>query len=95
VCWVVYLQSADSVLDGAFEIVSVDSATQLTVSVLRPDSSGSVVAPVAASSITYRVCTYGPQAYEVGFALTEYFGIGPGNPASDLYLCDAGQQGRR
>jgi hypothetical protein len=30
------------------------------------------------------VCTYGPQAYEVGFALTEYFGIGPGNPASDL-----------
>jgi hypothetical protein len=51
---VVYLQSADSVLDGAFEIVSVDSATQLTVSVLRPDSSGSVVAPVAASSIKLR-----------------------------------------
>ena len=34
---VVHLRSADGSLDGAYEIVSVDSATQLTVSVVRAD----------------------------------------------------------
>ena len=34
---VIYLASEDGVLDGAFEIVSVDSATQLSISVLRSD----------------------------------------------------------
>ena len=36
---VIYLRSADGVIDGCYEIVSVDSATQLTVSVVRADSS--------------------------------------------------------
>ena len=81
---VIYLQSADEVLDGAVEIVSVDSATQLTVSVIRADSDDEVIAPPAATEISYRVSTFGPQASEVGFQLTEYFGIGPGDPASDI-----------
>ena len=34
---VIYMQSVDGSLDGAYEIVTVDSPTQLTVSVLRPD----------------------------------------------------------
>ncbi len=80
---VIYLQSADGVLDGAYEIVSVDSATQLTVSVIRADSSDDAVAPPAATDVSYRISTFGPQASEVGFQLTEYFGIRPGNPASD------------
>jgi len=81
---VIYLQSADGLLDGAFEIVAVDSATHLTVSVVRSDPDGTAVAPPAATDISYRVSTYEPQASEVGFQLTEYFGIGPGNPASDV-----------
>lgn len=81
---VVYLQSADDILDGAFEIVSVDSATQLTVSVVRADSLDSAVPPPAAGNVTYRVSTFAPQANEAAFQLTEYFGIGPGNPASDI-----------
>lgn len=81
---VAYLQSADGSLDGAYEIVSVDSATQLTVSVVRSDSDDSAVAPPAALNISYRVSTFSPQAVEVGFQLTEYFGISPGNPASDI-----------
>jgi len=80
---VIYLQSADRSLDGAFEIVSVDSATQLTFSVVRADSDDEPIAPPAANDISYRISTFGPQASEVGFRLTEYFGIGPGNPASD------------
>lgn len=79
---VVYLQTTDGALDGAYEIVSVDSATQLSVSVIRSSSDDPAVAPPDATAIYYRVCTFGPQADEVGFRLTEYFGIRPGNPAS-------------
>ena len=84
----VYLQSADGSLDGAYEIVSVDSSTQLSVSVIRSDSDDSGIAPPAATDISYRISTYGPQASEIGFQLTEYFGIRPGNPASDIDVED-------
>jgi len=84
---VVYLQTADGSLDGAYEIISVDSATQLSVSVIRSDSDDTAVAPPAATGISYRVSTFGPQASEVGFRLTEHFGIRPGNPAS-IYDAD-------
>jgi hypothetical protein len=81
---VIYLRSADGTLDGAYEIVSVDSATQLSVSVIRSDSAMAAVAPPAATEIFYRISTFGPQANEAGFQLTEYFSISPGNPASDI-----------
>jgi hypothetical protein len=81
---VIYLQSADGLLDGAYEIVSVDSTTQLSISVVRADSTETAVPPPAATNISYRISTFGPQAAEAGFQLTEYFGIRPGNPASDI-----------
>ncbi len=79
---VVYLRSNDGSLDGLYEIVSVDSATQLTVSVLRADTGDDPVAPPAADDISYRISTLRPQAVEVGCDLTAYFGIQPGNPTS-------------
>jgi hypothetical protein len=85
---VIYLQSADGTLDGTYEIVSVDSATQLGVSVIRADSETAAIAPPAATDISYRISTFGPQANEIGFRLTEYFGISPGNPASDIVAAD-------
>lgn len=81
---VIYLRSADGKLDGTYEIVSVDSATQLTVSVLRSDASLSAVAPPSGTDISYRIGTLSPQANEVLFQLTQYFGIRPGNPDSDF-----------
>ncbi len=81
---VIYLQSADGSLDGAFEIVSVDSAIQLTISVIRSDCDDEPIAPLAATDVSYRVSTFGPQAGDAGFQLTEHFGIGPGNPASEI-----------
>jgi hypothetical protein len=80
---VIYLQSADGSIDGAYEIISVDSATELTVSVIRAEASDGPIAPPAATDISYRVGTFGPQTSEAGFQLTEYFGIRPGNAASD------------
>ncbi len=80
---VINLQSADGSLDGAYEIVSVDSATQLGISVIRTYSDDESIAPPAAADVSYRISTFGPQTSEAGFQLTEYFGIRPGNPASD------------
>jgi hypothetical protein len=80
----VYMRSGDGSLDGVYEIVSVDSATELTVSVIRSDSDDDPIAPPAGDDISYRISTFGPQASEAAFQLTEYFGIRPGNPASDI-----------
>jgi hypothetical protein len=85
---VVYMRSGDGSLDGVYEIVSVDSATELTVSVIRPDSDDDPIAPPAGDDISYRISTFGPQASEAAFQLTEYFGIRPGNPASDIDVED-------
>ena len=85
---VVHLRSADGSLDGAYEITSVDSATQLSVSVIRADSEAAAVAPPPADDISYRISTFGPQANETAFQLTEYFGISPGNPASEIEVKD-------
>jgi hypothetical protein len=85
---VIYLQSVDGLLDGAYEIVSVDSATGLTVSIIRTEPDDDAIAPPAATDISYRISTFRPQTNEAGFQLTEYFGIGPGNPASDISSAD-------
>jgi hypothetical protein len=85
---VAYLKSTGGSLDGAYEIVSVDSATQLTVSVVRSDAADPAIAPPAGSDISYRVSTFGPQIAEAAFQLTEYFGIRPGNPTSEMVVED-------
>jgi hypothetical protein len=84
----IYLRSADGLLDGSYEIVAVDSATQLTVSVVRANCDDEPIAPPAASEITYRVSTFAPQAIQVAYQLTEYFGVKPGNPASEIEVQD-------
>ena len=81
---VIYVWSADGSLETTLEIVSVDSATQLTVSVVRADSDSTAIAPPAATNISYRISTFGPQASEVAFGLTEYFSIKPGDPSSSI-----------
>ena len=85
---VVYLRDSAGTIDGAYEVVSVDSTTQLTVSVLRADDGDDAVAPGQASDVYYRISTFDPQASEAAFTLTEYFGIKPGAPASDVDVAD-------
>jgi hypothetical protein len=85
---VIYLRSVDGLLDGAYEIVAVDSATQLCVSVLRADSQADATAPPAANDVSYRISTFRPQAAEVSLQLTQYFGIRPGQADSDASADD-------
>lgn len=75
---VIYLQSTNSMVDSVFEIVSVDSATQLTLSVLRADEQTQAVAPRNAEDVSYRICSYQPQSNEIFLQLTQHFGLKPG-----------------
>ena len=56
---------------SAFEVISVDSATALTVSVLRADPSASNIAPPAASDLSFRIRTFAPQIHGVSSTLAE------------------------
>jgi hypothetical protein len=80
----VYLKSADGTLEGVYEIVSVDSATQLCVSVLRADSEADPIAPPAGSDVTYRISTFKPQIAEVSLLLMEYLWIKPGETIGEI-----------
>ena len=73
---------------GVFEIVSVDSGTALTVSVLRMDSQSQAAMDMQGSDMKYRICSYRVQAEQVGYELTEYFGIQPGRSDSDYGVDD-------
>lgn len=85
---VIYLRNANGSLDGSYEIVSVDSATTLTVSVIRGDGVDSVNGPGDASLVSYRVSTYAPQARQVFLELAQYFGIGHGDGISEINADD-------
>jgi hypothetical protein len=81
---VVHLRSADGSLDGTYEIVSVDCATQLTVSVVRADATSPAVAPPVGGEVSYRISTLRPQAVDAALQLTQLFGIRPGDPSSSI-----------
>lgn len=85
---VVYLKSEEGSLDGAYEIVSVDAPTQLTVSVLRADPGDVSISPPPGTDIAWRICTFSPQATDVASQLTAYFGIRPGDPAATYGIED-------
>lgn len=85
---VIYVKSADGQLEGMYEIVSVDSGTELTVSAIRQGREDSPIAVGQGSDLFYRITTFAPQSYEVMFELTQYFGIGPGNSESKYGVDD-------
>ena len=85
---VIYLRSSDGAIDGVYEIVAVDSATQLSISVLRELSTDNSVGLASATNVFFRVSTYKPQIGEAEFELTEYLGIKPGDPDSDYDSSD-------
>ena len=85
---VIYVKSGDGLLEGMYEICSVDSETELVVSVIRQSDEDAPIAVGQGSDLFYRISTFAPQSYEVMFELTQYFGIGPGNPESEYGVDD-------
>jgi hypothetical protein len=75
---VIFMQSLDGTINAAYEIVSVDSATQLTISVVRSDSEQAPIAVGTASGLIYRIMTFAPQAAEALYEIAGWFGLRPG-----------------
>ena len=77
---VIALSSADGVIDGVFEIVSVIDATHLTVSQIRTDSGDAAIAVGSASGLTWSIKTLGPQIVQAELELSARLGLKPGKP---------------
>jgi len=75
--YVIYLTNAAGAINNRFEVISVDSPTQLTISCLRADRSDPPRTPPAATDVTYRVCTYVFQANEAFHRICSHFRITP------------------
>lgn len=75
---VIYLESADGAVKGAFEIVDVIDSTHLTVSVLRVRAEQAAIPVGSASGLTWRIVSYASQAYEVLWQLSQKLGLSPG-----------------
>jgi hypothetical protein len=78
-------------ITGCFPIVSVDSDTTLTLSVLYdglyPDTGPDVPSPVgSASGLTYAIRTFGPQRRIVTDLLKSAAGVGPGTRRPDASI---------
>ena len=72
---VIHLCNVAGDIDGCYEIVSVDSATQLTISVVRSGEDTTAIAPPTGTELSYRISTFDPQAQEAAESLLQYFGI--------------------
>lgn len=75
---VITLQSLDGTINAGYEIVSVNSATQLTLSVVRAETTQAAIPIGMASGLIYRVVTFAPQAAEALYEISAWFGLQPG-----------------
>lgn len=75
---VIWLKSGDGRVDGAFEVVEVESAAELTISVIRGDGSAPAIGPGDASAVSFRIPTLEAKGQDAAYFLTQYFGIRPG-----------------
>lgn len=85
---VIWLQSPDETIKGAFEIVEVLDAGHLTVSVVRTDNAQPAMPVGAASGLTWRIVSYAPQGYEVLWQLSQRLGLAPGSAGADYDVDD-------
>ncbi|MEN6387205.1 MAG: hypothetical protein ABFD79_18655, partial [Phycisphaerales bacterium] len=75
---VVYLRNEDGSIDGLYEIASINSASQVTISVLRNNGQTEIIPVKNANNLTYRICTYQAQSNEIFLQLAQHFGLRPG-----------------
>lgn len=75
---VIWLQSTDGAISGAFEIVDILDAGHLTVSVVRTSDEQAAIPVGSASGLTWRIVSYAPQGYEVLWRISQQLGLSPG-----------------
>lgn len=78
--YVIYIENQSGSVCGAYEIVSVDGQDELTISVLRKDSTSLPIPPGNSEDLAYRIVTYQPQIQEVSQVLAGKFGLRPAVP---------------
>ncbi len=85
---VIWLESTDGAIKGAFEIVSVLDAGHLTVSVVRPSDEQAATPIGSASGLTWRIISYAAQGYEVLWQISQRLALSPGCSAAEYSVDD-------
>jgi hypothetical protein len=85
---VIHLKSADGVIDGGFEIVSIIDSTHLTVSILRSDPAAGAIPVGSASGLTWSIKTYAPQISVAETQLSHRLRCLPGWEAATVTLAE-------
>ena len=73
---VLYIKDSQDQVGSCYEIISVDSDVQLTVSVLRYADDRDLIALPTGADLTYFICSYDLQIAEASQSLLNYFSIG-------------------
>lgn len=73
----IYLSDGVGHLDGLYEIVRVEGASQLTISVFRADPDGEPIPAGTGTSLFYRIGTFDAQAAEAARLLREALQMAP------------------
>lgn len=85
---VIWLQSDDEAIKGAFEVVEVVDAGHLTVSVVRSSGDQAAIPVGSASGLTWRIVSYAPQGYEMLWQISQRLGLSPGAPGAAFTVDD-------
>ncbi len=85
---ILWLQSADDAISGAFEIANVNDSGHLTVSVMRTSDEAAAIPVGSASGLTWRIVSYGLQGYEVLWQMSQKLGLRPGYAGADYSVDD-------
>jgi hypothetical protein len=85
---VIHLSSADGVINGIFEVVSVIDSGHLTVSQLRNNTTDAAIPVAAASGLTWSIKTLGPQIIQAELELSARLGLKPGKPDAAYALSE-------
>jgi hypothetical protein len=79
---VIFLQTLDGTINGAYEIAAVVSNTALTISALRAETTDPVIPVGSATGVIWRIITFAPQAAEAALTVSQRLGLKPGKPDS-------------
>jgi len=88
----IYLTDGLGVIDNVYEVVSVVSATQLVLSMVRMDETADPISIGTGANLLYRIRTFGPQIAQAQYELSQRLRLKPGYAESVYGLEDLTDQ---